>query len=156
MAIQDDDFQKRLNEALGMFGQAPADIPVQAVDPVRAERLAFEASQGAPVASVAPPASVAPVVPQQPALGSREALIAQQEQIRQNAIAQQEALKSSTAAITKRPRQRFLREGEGFMDAFKNPGAGQRQFAINAGLSLLSSGFRCWRTRYAGSSSRRT
>ena len=132
MATQDEDFQKRLNEALGMFGQAPADMPVQTVDPVRAERLAFEASQGAP--------SVAPVVPQQPALGSREALIAQQAQVRQNAIAQQEALQKSTAAITKRPRQRFLNEGQGFMDAFKNPGAGQRQFAINAGLSLLSSG----------------
>jgi len=114
MAIQDDDFQKRLNEA------------------VRAERLASEASQGAP--------SVAPVVPQQPALGSREALIAQQAQLRQNALAQQEALQASTEAITKRPRQRFLNEGQGFMDAFKNPGAGQRQFAINAGLSLLSSG----------------
>jgi len=132
MAIQDEDFQKRLNEALGMFGQAPADMPVQTVDPVRAERLAFEASQGAP--------SVAPVVPQQPALGSREALIAQQAQLRQNALAQQEALQASTEAITKRPRQRFLNEGQGFMDAFKNPGAGQRQFAINAGLSLLSSG----------------
>ena len=132
MATQDEDFQKRLNEALGMFGQAPADMPVQTVDPVRAERLAFEASQGAP--------SVAPVVPQQPALGSREALIAQQAQVRQNAIAQQEALQASTEAITKRPRQRFLKEGQGFMDAFKNPGAGQRQFAINAGLSLLSSG----------------
>lgn len=140
MAIQDEDFQKRLNEALGMFGQAPADMPVQTVDPVRAERLAFEASQAAPVASIAPPASVAPVVPQQPALGSREALIAQQAQLRQNALAQQEALQASTEAITKRPRQRFLNEGQGFMDAFKNPGAGQRQFAINAGLSLLSSG----------------
>ena len=137
MAIQDDDFQKRLNEALGMFGQAPADMPVQTVDPVRAERLAFEASQGAPATS---PAPVASVVPQQPALGSREALIAQQERVRQNAISQQEALQKSTAAITKRPRQRFLNEGQGFMDAFKNPGAGQRQFAINAGLSLLSSG----------------
>ena len=137
MAIQDEDFQKRLNEALGMFGQAPADMPVQAVDPVRAERLAFEASQGAPATS---PAPVASVVPQQPALGSRDALIAQQAQLRQNAIAQQKALKTSTAAITKRPRQRFLNEGQSFMDAFKNPGAGQRQFAINAGLSLLSSG----------------
>jgi hypothetical protein len=140
MATQDEDFQKRLNEALGMFGQAPADIPVQAVDPVRAERLAFEASQGAPVASVAPPASVAPVVPQQPALGSREALIAQQEQLRQNAIAQQEAYQKSTDAITQRPRQRFLNEGQSFMESLKNPGAGQRQFYINAGLDLLTSG----------------
>ena len=138
MAIQDEDFQKRLNEALGMFGQAPADIPVQAVDPVRAERLAFEASQAAPVAPVN--RFAAPVVPEQPAPGSRDALLAQQEQLRQNAIAQQEAYKKSTEAITQRPRQRFLNEGQGFMDAFKNPGAGQRQFAINAGLALLSSG----------------
>lgn len=138
MAIQDDDFQKRLNEALGMFGQAPADIPVQAVDPVRAERLAFEASQAAPVAPVNRFAT--PVAPEQPAPGSRDALLAQQEQLRQNAIAQQEALQTSTEAITQRPRQRFLNEGQGFMDAFKNPGAGQRQFAINAGLALLSSG----------------
>ena len=138
MAIQDDDFQKRLNEALGMFGQAPADIPVQAVDPVRAERLAFEASQAAPVAPVN--RFAAPVSPEQPAPGSRGALLAQQEQLRQNAIAQQEAFQKSTEAITQRPRQRFLNEGQGFMDAFKNPGAGQRQFAINAGLALLSSG----------------
>ena len=135
MAIQDEDFQKRLNEALGMFGQAPADMPVQAVDPVRAERLAFEASQGAPATS---PAPVASVVPQQPALGSREAFIAQQALVRQNAIAQQEALQKSTAAITKRPRQRFLNEGQSFMDAFKNPGAGQRQFAIRR-LTLIRS-----------------
>ena len=138
MAIQDDDFQKGLNKALGMFGQAPADIPVQAVDPVRAERLAFEASQAAPVAPVNRFAT--PVAPEQPAPGSRDALLAQQEQLRQNAIAQQEALQTSTEAITQRPRQRFLNEGQGFMDAFKNPGAGQRQFAINAGLALLSSG----------------
>ncbi|MDB4522782.1 hypothetical protein N9074_01385 [Akkermansiaceae bacterium] len=138
MAIQDEDFQKRLNEALGMFGQAPADIPVQAVDPVRAERLAFEASQAAPVAPVN--RFAAPVVPEQPAPGSRDALLAQQEQLRQNAIAQQEAYKKSTEAITQRPRQRFLNEGQSFMDAFKNPGAGHRQFALNAGLSLLSSG----------------
>lgn len=138
MAIQDDDFQKRLNEALGMFGQAPADMPVQTVDPVRAERLAFEASQAAPVA----PANrfATPVAPEQPAPGSRDALLAQQDQLRQNAIAQQEAYQKSTEAITQRPRQRFLNEGQGFMDAFKNPGAGQRQFAINAGLALLSSG----------------
>jgi len=133
MATQEElEFQALLNQAMAGAGQATSDMPVQAVDPVRAERLAFEASQGAP--------SVAPVVPQQPALGSREALIAQQAQLRQNALAQQEALQASTEAITKRPRQRFLNEGQGFMDAFKNPGAGQRQFAINAGLSLLSSG----------------
>ena len=135
MAIQDDDFQKRLNEALGMFGQASADMPVQAVDPVRAERLAFEASQGAPVASVAPPASVAP--DNDPRL---QAMIANQNALRENTLAQQAQAAETAKTIAQRPRQRFLNEGQGFMDAFKNPGAGQRQFAINAGLSLLSSG----------------
>tara|TARA_R110001599_G_scaffold205061_1_gene402236 strand:- start:271 stop:2127 length:1857 start_codon:yes stop_codon:yes gene_type:complete len=135
MAIQDEDFQKRLNEALGMFGQAPADMPVQAVDPVRAERLAFEASQAAPVASIAPPASVAPN--NDPRL---QAMIANQNALRENLLAQQAQAAKTAEAVGKRPNQRFLREGQGFMDAFKNPGEGQRQFAIKAGLSLLSSG----------------
>ena len=136
MATQDEDFQKRLNEALGMFGQAPADMPVQTVDPVRAERLAFEASQAAPVASIAPPASVAPVA----APSAEQIMLAQQDAIRQNSLAQRAQAAETAKTIAQRPRQRFLNEGQGFMDAFKNPGAGQRQFAINAGLSLLSSG----------------
>ena len=133
MAIQDDDFQKRLNEALGMFGQAPADMPVQTVDPVRAERLAFEASQGAPATS---PAPVSPVA----APSAEQIMLAQQDAIRQNSLAQRTQAAETAKTIAQRPRQRFLNEGQGFMDAFKNPGAGQRQFAINAGLSLLSSG----------------
>lgn len=139
MATQEElEFQALLNQAMAGAGQVPSDMPVQAVDPVRAERLAFEASQGAPVAPTN--RFAAPVAPEQPAPGSRDALLAQQDQLRQNAIAQQEAYQKSTEAITQRPRQRFLKEGQGFMDAFKNPGAGQRQFAINAGLALLSSG----------------
>jgi len=139
MATQEElEFQALLNQAMAESGQSPSGMPVQAVDPVRAERLAFEASQAAPVAPVN--RFAAPVVPEQPAPGSRDALLAQQDQLRQNAIAQQEAYQKSAEAITQRPRQRFLNEGQGFMDAFKNPGAGQRQFAINAGLSLLSSG----------------
>jgi len=118
MAIQDDDFQKRLNEA------------------VRAERLASEASQAAPVASIAPPASVAPVA----APSAEQIMLAQQDAIRQNSLAQRTQAAETAKTIAQRPRQRFLNEGQGFMDAFKNPGAGQRQFAINAGLSLLSSG----------------
>jgi hypothetical protein len=114
MAIQDD-YQKRLNEA------------------VRAERLAFEASQGAPVASVAPPASVA-------APSAEQIMLAQQDAIRQNALAQRTQAAETAKTIAQRPRQSFLNEGQSFMDAFKNPGAGQRQFALNAGLSLLSSG----------------
>ena len=118
MAIQDDDYQKRLNEA------------------VRAERLASEASQAAPVASIAPPASVAPVA----APSAEQIMLAQQDAIRQNSLAQRTQAAETAKSIAQRPRQRFLNEGQGFMDAFKNPGAGQRQFAINAGLSLLSSG----------------
>ena len=138
MAIQDEDFQKRLNEALGMFGQAPTDMPVQTVDPVRAERLAFEASQGAPVASIASIAPTASVAPDNdPRL---QAMIANQNALRENTLAQQAQAAETAKTIAQRPRQRFLNEGQGFMDAFKNPGAGQRQFAINAGLSLLSSG----------------
>ena len=141
MAIQDEDFQKRLNEALGMFGQAPTDMPVQTVDPVRAERLAFEASQAAPVASIAPTASVAPPASVAPDNDPRlQAMIANQNALRENTLAQQAQAAETAKTIAQRPRQRFLNEGQGFMDAFKNPGAGQRQFAINAGLSLLSSG----------------
>ena len=138
MAIQDEDFQKRLNEALGMFGQAPTDMPVQTVDPVRAERLAFEASQGAPVASIASIAPTASVAPDNdPRL---QAMIANQNALRENLLAQQAQAAKTAEAVGKRPNQRFLKEGQGFMDAFKNPGEGQRAFAIKAGLSLLSSG----------------
>ena len=133
MATQEElEFQALLNQAMAGAGQAPADMPVQAVDPVRAERLAFEASQGAPVA---PPASVAP--DNDPRL---QAMIANQNALRENTLAQQAQAAETAKTIAQRPRQRFLNEGQGFMDAFKNPGAGQRQFAINAGLSLLSSG----------------
>tara|TARA_B110000879_G_C11181207_1_gene518479 strand:- start:3959 stop:5833 length:1875 start_codon:yes stop_codon:yes gene_type:complete len=141
MAIQDEDFQKRLNEALGMFGQAPTDMPVQTVDPVRAERLAFEASQAAPVASIAPTASVAPPASVAPDNDPRlQAMIANQNALRENLLAQQAQAAKTAEAVGKRPNQRFLKEGQGFMDAFKNPGEGQRAFAIKAGLSLLSSG----------------
>jgi len=137
MATQEElEFQALLNQAMAGAGQAPSDMPVQAVDPVRAERLAFEASQGAPVASIAPPASVAPVA----APSAEQIMLAQQDAIRQNSLAQRTQAAETAKTIAQRPRQRFLNEGQGFMDAFKNPGAGQRQFAINAGLSLLSSG----------------
>lgn len=137
MATQEElEFQALLNQAMAGAGQAPSGMPVQTVDPVRAERLAFEASQGAPVASIAPPASVAPVA----APSAEQIMLAQQDAIRQNSLAQRTQAAETAKTIAQRPRQRFLNEGQGFMDAFKNPGAGQRQFAINAGLSLLSSG----------------
>ena len=159
MATQQESFDDMLQRILAESGQLTSDFGAsEPVDPIRAERLAYEASLNpqaaaqpvrdvrterlASEASQAAPANrfATPVAPEQPAPGSRDALLAQQEQLRQNAIAQQEAFQTSTEAITQRPRQRFLNEGQGFMDAFKNPGAGQRQFAINAGLALLSSG----------------
>lgn len=135
MATQEElEFQALLNQAMAGSGQAPTGMPEQAVDPVRAERLAFEASQAAPVAPVnrfaAPVASPS----------AEQIMLRQQDAIRQNSLAQRTQAAETAQSIAQRPRQRFLREGEGFMDAFKNPGAGQRQFAINAGLSLLSSG----------------
>lgn len=159
MATQQESFDDMLQRILAESGQLTSDFGAsEPVDPIRAERLAYEASLNpqaaaqpvrdvraerlADEASQAAPANrfATPVAPEQPAPGSRDALLAQQEQLRQNAIAQQEAFQTSTEAITQRPRQRFLNEGQSFMDAFKNPGAGQRQFAINAGLALLSSG----------------
>jgi hypothetical protein len=159
MATQQESFDDMLQRILAESGQLTSDFGAsEPVDPIRAERLAYEASLNpqaaaqpvrdvraerlADEASQAAPANrfATPVAPEQPAPGSRDALLAQQEQLRQNAIAQQEAFQKSTEAITQRPRQRFLNEGQSFMDAFKNPGAGHRQFALNAGLSLLSSG----------------
>ena len=159
MATQQESFDDMLQRILAESGQLTSDFGAsEPVDPIRAERLAYEASLNpqaaaqpvrdvraerlADEASQAAPANrfATPVAPEQPAPGSRDALLAQQEQLRQNATAQQKAFQTSTEAITQRPRQRFLNEGQGFMDAFKNPGAGQRQFAINAGLALLSSG----------------
>ena len=143
MATQEElEFQALLNQAMAGAGQAPSDMPVQAVDPVRAERLAFEASQAAPVASIAPPvASIAPPASVAPNNDPRlQAMIANQNALRENLLAQQAQAAKTAEAVGKRPNQRFLREGQGFMDAFKNPGEGQRAFAIKAGLSLLSSG----------------
>ena len=117
MAIQDE-YQKRLNEA------------------VRAERLASEAAQGAPVASVAPPASVDPER-QLPTLNDLQSNV---DRIQALSLQKQAALQEQALLAQQRPNQRFLNKDQSFMDAFRNPGAGQRDFALKAGLSLLSSG----------------
>ena len=117
MAIQDD-YQKRLNDA------------------VRAERLASEASQAAPVASIAPPASVAPER-QLPTLNDLQSNV---DRIQALSLQKQAALQEQALLAQQRPNQRFLNKDQSFMDAFRNPGAGQRDFALKAGLSLLSSG----------------
>jgi hypothetical protein len=130
MAIQDD-YQKRLNEA------------------VRAERLAFEASQNpvAPVASLPPRdvraerlASEGVTQPQPNQMPTAQSLQADVNNIKSLAAQQDAALQAQQLAALQAPNQKFLNKGQTFMDAFKNPGAGQRQFAIKAGLSLLSSG----------------
>ena len=137
MATQEElEFQALLNQAMAGAGQAPADMPVQAVDPVRAERLAFEASQGAPVASVAPPAPVDPER-QLPTLNDLQSNV---DRIQALSLQKQAALQEQALLAQQRPNQRFLNKDQSFMDAFRNPGAGQRDFALKAGLSLLSSG----------------
>jgi len=131
MAIQQDDYQKRLNEA------------------VRAERLAFEESQNpvVPVASLPPRnvreerlASEGVTQPQPNQMPTAQSLQADVNNIKSLAAQQDAALQAQQLAALQAPNQRFLNKGQTFMDAFKNPGAGQRQFAIKAGLSLLSSG----------------
>ena len=131
MAIQQDDYQKRLNEA------------------VRAERLAFEESQNpvAPVASLPPKdvraerlASEGVTQPQPNQMPTTQSLQADVNNIKSLAAQQDAALQAQQLAALQAPNQRFLNKGQTFMDAFKNPGAGQRQFAMKAGLSLLSSG----------------
>ena len=114
MAIQDD-YQKKLNEA------------------VRAERLAFEAPQN-------PVASEGFTQPQPSQIPTTQSLQADVNNIKSLADQQNAALQEQQLAALQTPNQRFLNKGQTFMDAFKNPGAGQRQFAIKAGLSLLSSG----------------
>jgi hypothetical protein len=150
MATQEElEFQALLNQAMAGAGQAPSDMPVQAVDPVRAERLAFEASQN-PVAPVAPLpprdvraerlASEGVTQPQQSQFPTTQSLQADVNNIKNLAAQQDAALQAQQLAALQTPNQKFLNKDQSFMDAFKNPGAGQRQFYIKAGLDLLSSG----------------
>tara|TARA_R110002153_G_scaffold259273_1_gene418904 strand:+ start:159 stop:1388 length:1230 start_codon:yes stop_codon:yes gene_type:complete len=114
MAIQDD-YQKKLNEA------------------VRAERLASEASQN-------PVASEGVTQPQPNQMPTVQSLQADVNNIKSLADQQNAALQAQQLAALQTPNQRFLNKDQTFMDALKNPGAGQRQFYLNAGLDLLSSG----------------
>ena len=103
---------------------------------VRAERLAAEQSLPAPIPL---PTAEAPVAPTQPIPSAMETLMAQQEAIRQNQARQAAAKVESGKVITNRPRTKFLKEGQSFSEVFSDPGEGQRAFAFNAGLALLSS-----------------
>ena len=150
MATQQESFDDMLQRILAESGQLTSDFGAsEPVDPIRAERLAFEASQNpvAPVASLPPRdvraerlASEGVTQPQQSQFPTTQSLQADVSNIKNLAAQQDAALQAQQLAALQTPNQRFLNEGQTFMDAFKNPGAGQRQFAIKAGLSLLSSG----------------
>jgi hypothetical protein len=107
---QEDELDKDI-AALGIQAQTP-------VRDVRAERLAAEAAQG-------------------PKAGSIEALIANQQDIQRIQAERAAALANLSAVGAQRPSKRFLREGQSFMEAFKNPSEAQREFFIKAGKELL-------------------
>ena len=126
-----------LAQAFSQFGSPDAQsAPAAPQRDVRAERLAAEQSLPAPI-----PFSTAeaPAAPTQPIPSAMETLMAQQEAIRQNQARQAAAKVESGKVITNRPRTKFLKEGQSFSQAFSDPGEGQRAFAFNAGLALLSS-----------------
>ncbi len=128
--------EKLLQQAFSQFGgDTPAEPAAAPQRDVRAERLAEEAA-----ATPIPLPRTQPVAaPVQPIPGSREILLAQQERARQNTLAQQKLAERQSKSINNRPRKKFLKENQSFMDAFTDPSEAQRAFAFNAGLALLSS-----------------
>lgn len=128
--------EKLLQQAFSQFGgDTPAEPAAAPQRDVRAERLAEEAA-----ATPIPLPRTQPVAaPTQPIPGSREILLAQQEMARQNLLAQQALSEKQSRSITDRPRTKFLKKGQSFMDAFTDPSEAQRAFAFNAGIALLSS-----------------
>ena len=80
------------------------------------------------------PQAVAP----QAAPGSIEALMAGQQDIQRIQAERAAALSNLSAVGARRPSKRLLREGQSFMEAFKDPSEAQREFAIRAGMALLS------------------
>jgi hypothetical protein len=102
--------------------KAIAGLGIQAQTPVRdvrAERLAAQA-------------------PQVSQAGSIEALMANQQEIQRIQAERAAALADLSAVGARRPSKRFLREGQSFMEAFKNPSEAQREFFMKAGAELLS------------------
>ena len=137
MATQEElEREKLLQQAFSQFGSdtpaAPAATPQR---DVRAERLAEEAA----TTPIPLPRTQPVAAPVQPIPGSREILLAQQERARQNTLAQQKLAERQSKSINNRPRNKFLKENQSFMDAFTDPSEAQRAFAFNAGLALLSS-----------------
>ncbi len=104
--------------------KAIAALNIQAQTPVRdvrAERLAAEAPQ---VSQAAP--------------GSIEALMAGQQDLQRIQAERAAALANLSAVGARRPSKRLLREGQSFMEAFRDPSEAQREFAMRAGMALLS------------------
>jgi|TARA_R110001606_G_scaffold280271_1_gene428945 hypothetical protein len=148
MATQQESFDDMLQRILAESGQLTSDFGAsEPVDPIRAERLAYEASLN-PQAAAQPVrdvreerlASERVTQPQPNQMPTTQSLQADVNNIKSLADQQNAALQEQQLAALQTPNQRFLNKDQTFMDAFKNPGAGQRQFAIKAGLSLLSSG----------------
>lgn len=73
-----------------------------------------------------------------PQAGSIEALMANQQDIQRIQAERAAALSNLSAVGARRPSKRLLREGQSFMEAFRDPSEAQREFAIRAGMALLS------------------
>ena len=111
----------------------------------RVEELAAEQSLPAPIPlpttedPVALPSAIPMGVQAPPVDPGMQALEARQAELRDIRNRQAAAQVESGKTITNRPRTKFLKEGQSFAQAFSDPGEGQRAFAFNAGLALLSS-----------------
>lgn len=74
----------------------------------------------------------------QAAPSSIEALMANQQDFQRIQAERAAALSNLSAVGARRPSKRLLREGQSFMEAFRDPSEAQREFAIRAGMALLS------------------
>ena len=134
-----------LAQALSKFGSPDAQsAPAAPQRDVRAERLAAEQSipEAIPLPTAeaqALPSAIPMDVQAPPVDPGMQALEARQAQLRDIRARQAAAQVESGKTITNRPRTKFLKEGQSFSEAFSDPGEGQRAFAFNAGLALLSS-----------------
>ena len=146
MATPEDLKRKELlAQALSKFGSPDAQsAPAAPQRDVRAERLAAEQSLPAPIPlptaeAQALPSAIPMGVQAPPVDPGMQALEARQAQLRDIRARQAAAQVESGKTITNRPRTKFLKEGQSFSEVFSKPGEGQRAFAFNAGLALLSS-----------------
>mgnify|MGYP000583594112 CR=1 FL=1 len=73
-----------------------------------------------------------------PQAGSMEALMAGQQDIQRIQAERAAALANLSAVGARKHSKRILREGQSFMEAFKDPSEAQREFAMRAGMALLS------------------